>query len=303
MLCDKRPFYDLEGNLLGLISISKDITELKRREEEIRRQNAMLMSLINSVPDLIFFKDMEGIYIGCNRAFAELVEKNEKDIPGMTDYDFFPKKTADFFRDNDRKMLAEISARNYEEWVDFPDGRRIFDTLKTPFTDSEGRLLGLVGITRDITERKKMETALKESEEFLQGIINNSTAIIMAKDLDGRYILVNDRFCETFELSPEDVIGKTVHDIFPEESAEMFRRDDLAVLESKAPLQEEEIFKEKDLTFLSIKFPVFGIDGKPKAICGIATDITYLKRPRRTCAGHAWRRIRPTAPKAIFWPI
>jgi PAS domain S-box-containing protein len=264
--------------------------------EHMRKRSRDFVALLDHTPDFIYVKDTSHRFTAASQAYADLTgHAHWEDLVGKTDFDIFPPEYAEQSHALEKDVIKKGQVLEDHE-LSYTDVRGEAGWMlcdKQPFYDLKGNLLGLISISKDITERKKMETALKESEKFLQGIINNSTALIMAKDLDGRYILVNDKFCETFELTHEEVIGKTTHDLFPEELAEVFRRHDLKVLESKEPVQEEEIFKEKDRTFLSIKFPVFGIDGSTMAVCGIATDITYLKKTEADL-----RRARRTADEA-----
>ncbi|MEA5113828.1 MAG: PAS domain S-box protein [Geobacteraceae bacterium] len=122
------------------------------------QEHSLLRALIDSVPDLIFFKNPEGGYMGCNKAFEIFTGKPEKSIVGLNDIELFPREVGEAFREMDCKMMSHRIVSRNEEWVDYPDGRRLLlETLKTPFYDRDGKLLGLIGISRDITERKRAE--------------------------------------------------------------------------------------------------------------------------------------------------
>ncbi len=155
-----------KGNLI--YAAARDVTERKQAEEEMRRQTGLIVSLLNSIPDIIFFKDVNGVYLGCNPIFAELVGKKSTDeVVGQTDYDLFGKEPADFFRHHDNEMLKQLSPRQNEEDVTFPDGRKVLiDTLKTPYRDSNGDVIGILGISRDITKRKQAEKELQHNLAF-----------------------------------------------------------------------------------------------------------------------------------------
>ena len=94
-------------------------------EEALKRQVSIMTSVINSIPDLIFYEDLEGLYLGCNKAFAELIGHPIDEILGRTDFDLFPEKVARFFREKDQEMLVSRQPRRNDEWVDYPDGRRV----------------------------------------------------------------------------------------------------------------------------------------------------------------------------------
>ena len=106
----------------------RDLTKAKDDAEEANRemdsQKTLLMATIDSTTDLVFYKDLDGVYLGCNQAFATFAGRTLEEIKGSTDYDLFPRKTADFFKEQDRKMLAQGESRSNEEWVQYPDGHR-----------------------------------------------------------------------------------------------------------------------------------------------------------------------------------
>ncbi|AOY57002.1 MULTISPECIES: PAS domain-containing hybrid sensor histidine kinase/response regulator [Desulfococcus] len=158
--------WDADGRVLKVAGTHMDISERKLFERDLKRQRALLYSLIDSIPDLIFYKDLKGVYLGCNPAFGKFVGFHRQDVVEKTDYDLFSKEMADFFREQDRLMLASGQPRSNEEWVDYPDGRRVLlETLRTPYFGPYGEILGLVGISRDVTDRKQMQEELKRAKE------------------------------------------------------------------------------------------------------------------------------------------
>ena len=133
--------------------------------KRIKLQASLIMSMLDSIPDIIFFKDINGVYLGCNPPFAEVVGKLRSEIIGKTDYDLFNKENADFFREHDRKTIESQKVRRNEEWITYPDGRKmLLDTLKTPYWGADGSLIGILCISRDITDRKRAE----EEKEILE---------------------------------------------------------------------------------------------------------------------------------------
>jgi len=131
------------------------------------RDNPLLRSLITSIPDIIFYKDCEGCYLGANPAFEAYAGIKEKDIIGRTDLDFLPHDVAEIYRLRDREVLDSNTPRRNEEWIDYPDGSRaLLETLKTPIRGPEGVVLGIIGISRDITAAKEMEVRLHYRMRF-----------------------------------------------------------------------------------------------------------------------------------------
>ena len=157
------PIFDDQGNLAGYRGADVDITHLKRAQDSLREQTALVTSLLESIADLVFFKDVNGVYLGCNPTFAEFVGRSREEIVGKTDLDLFNRETAELFRENDRLMLASQTAHRNDEWVNYPHGGRkvLLDTLKTPFWGADGTLMGILGISRDVTDRKRVEESLR----------------------------------------------------------------------------------------------------------------------------------------------
>lgn len=136
--------------------VSMDITQRRAATEEIQKQNGLIRALLDSIPDLIFYKDPNGTYLGCNPAFSNLMGRPRAQIIGKTDWDLFPPEIAEGFREHDRKVFAQLKSRRNEEWVTYPNGEKILlDTLKTPYRGPEGQVLGVLGISRDVTSRNR----------------------------------------------------------------------------------------------------------------------------------------------------
>jgi PAS domain S-box-containing protein len=175
----KSTFTDLEGNVAGLVGVLIDITDIKMTEKALKerarefgklaadfdQKRRFLRCLIDSIPDLIFFKDNSGAYLGCNKAFADFAGRAEEKLLGHTDPDIFPKEVAELFSRIDRQALSLGTVYRNEEWADYPDGRRVLlDALRTPYYDHDGHVLGLIGICRDISDRKRIEEERKKLE-------------------------------------------------------------------------------------------------------------------------------------------
>jgi PAS domain S-box-containing protein len=135
-------------------------------------------------------------------------------------------------------------------------------------------------LRQQIDERKQVERSLRESQRLLQAVADNSAAIIWAKDLEGRYLLINGSFEKLFDLRREEIIGKTDYELFPAEQADIFRAVDQRVLAAGTAVQAEEtaFHADKPITYLSVKCPLRDDRGEPYALCGISTDITEHKR-------------------------
>jgi two-component system sensor histidine kinase/response regulator len=235
---DGGPFYGVAlAGLLGGISLTTGLTlfigflirrnrqikrkvdeatlALRKSSESLGRERALLRSLIDSIPDLIFAKDIRGVYITSNKAFAKLLGRTADDVVGKTDLDIFPADLAVSFRERDADMVRAGTMTTNEEEITYPDGRVAqVETSKTPFIADDGELYGLIGVSRDITERKKTERVLAIERERLQRILDASpVGVAITSDNVARF--TNPRMEEMFALR----VGSAVPDlyVFPEQ--------------------------------------------------------------------------------------
>jgi PAS domain S-box-containing protein len=144
-------------------------SELISSNIEIEKQRTLLQYLFDAVPDLIFAKSHEGYYVLSNSAFEALVGFEHDQIIGKTDYDLYPKEVADFFQEKDQKLKNTGQQSRNEEWVEFPDGKKsLLDTMKIPVKQLQGEAFGILGISRDITQRHEMEQELSQAKDIAE---------------------------------------------------------------------------------------------------------------------------------------
>ena len=158
------------------------------------------------------------------------------------------------------------------------------------------------GFVRDVTERKRAEDALKQSEQRLQDILDNTTAVVFVKDLELRYRLVNREFERRYQAQRDHIRGKTDFDLHPHDVAERLRANDRQVIEASTPVQFEEAvpMAEGERQYVVVKFLLRDRTAKPYAVCGIATDITELKRAEKLQAGRVRQAALQTDIDAAF---
>ncbi|WP_413204107.1 PAS domain S-box protein [Rhodospirillum sp. A1_3_36] len=161
---------DETGNPLEMFGTIQDVTDLKQIEAALRASERLKRQIFASIPDLVFLKDAAGRYLACNPVFERLYNKREAELLGKDDFAFIDPDTAEFFRRHDRQAMAAGRPQINEEWLTFADtGRRVLvETVKTPMLDEEGRIIGVLGLSRDITERKQIEDTLRETNEELR---------------------------------------------------------------------------------------------------------------------------------------
>ncbi|MFA6136598.1 MAG: PAS domain S-box protein [Sulfurimonas sp.] len=190
-----------------LYSIIFDVTEKKEALETIVYLKELYGNIINSVDNILFVKDLNGIYLTCNEAFERFIGKPKDEIIGKSDYDLVDKELADFFREHDKKTLLENKSMSNFEWVTYPNGDKVYLlTVKAPLVDSEGNVLGVVGNSVDLTKQNQAENALLASEESFRAVFNQSPLGIAVIDSYTGYIYkVNQSYA--------DIIGRTIDEI------------------------------------------------------------------------------------------
>ena len=161
----KVPVLKDDGEIMGVLGIGRDITERKRQEEYLNKTKAKLAAIITTIPDLIWVKDINGIYLMCNPAFERFFGASCEEILGKTDYDFLGKEQADFFRQRDQEVLEEGKISINEEEIIFADSGQyvLLETRKMQIYFNN-EFMGVLGISRDITEQKRMEKKISENE-------------------------------------------------------------------------------------------------------------------------------------------
>ncbi len=146
------------------------IYERERIRSVLSAEKSRLRYMIEAIPDLIFFKDADSKFLGCNKAFEKYINKKSEEIIGLTEYDLFGESEASGYVQSDRQIIDSTEPIRTTNWVEYPDGQRcLYYTLKTPYFDSENHLLGIIGISRDITEmeetRQRLILAKDKAEE------------------------------------------------------------------------------------------------------------------------------------------
>ena len=163
--------------------LSRIDAEREQVNAAVAMNEARLRTLVRSIPDPVWLKDTEGLYLLCNPSFERFFGAKEADIVGKTDYDFVPRELADSFRANDQAAIAAGAPRSNEEWLTFADGQHIWaETTKTPMFDTQGKLLGVLGIARDITERKRVEEHVRKLNAELELRVQERTAQLHASN-------------------------------------------------------------------------------------------------------------------------
>ena len=279
------PIKDQNGNVTGVVLVFHDITD-RRKAEEARRQVELerekLSAIVESTDDAIIGKTLDGVITSWNKASEKLYGYNADEVIGKPISIVIPPDREVEFQQILQRLARGEKTQNHDTVRIRKDGTQLeVDVTVAPIKNSSGEIVGASTIARDITERKKADEALRESQSTLQNIIDGSPAFIFLKDKDGRFITINKLLEKSLGMKREELKGKTDYDIFPKEIADYYRKNDRQVLETKQPIQTEEAFDSPDgkkYTLLANKFPLFNSSGKVIATCSISLDITERKK-------------------------
>jgi PAS domain S-box-containing protein/putative nucleotidyltransferase with HDIG domain len=202
------PLTDSAGVVEGVVVRTTDVTARRRAEEELGRQRGLLAGVVEGTSDAIYVKDTEGRYLLFNRAAERITGKSAAETLGRDDTFLFPAAEAAVVMAADREVMAASGPLTFEEIVTDASGRlATFLSTKGPLHDADGRLLGLFGVTRDITDRQAAESALRQSEANLAAILESTADGILAVDATGRVLVANRRFAELWRV-PDALLAR-----------------------------------------------------------------------------------------------
>lgn len=283
----KVPLFGDLGNRIGLIVVGRDITEQKNVQKALERERTQLQTLINTLPDLVWLKDENGVYVTCNHRFELLYNASSKGIVGKTDYDFVDKELADFFRSHDRKAIQLGGPSINEELLTFgSDGHQeLTETIKSPVVAPDGTLIGVLGIGRDITDRKRTEDELKRGKAQLDFVLEGGQLGFWDWDLTSNTVQRNHIWAGILGYTFEEIQATTQQwsDFLHPDDRERAWESINDHLEGRTPLHDAEYrmkTKQGDYRWILDRAMVVqrDADGRPLRMSGIHVDITKRKQ-------------------------
>ena len=255
--------------------IIKDLKKMKTDLLYLSRRNELLEKILSSIPSFVYVRDINLKFLIVNEAFENFIGKKAKDIIGKTDFDFFPENIARKMAEDDLEVINRDCAKlNIEESISMPDGRHFWLSANiAPYHDKDGKVCGILGISNDITEVKKMSNQV---ETILDGLPYEA----WLKDKEGRYLAVNELLANGVSKSKNEMIGKTDLDVYPEETAKRFRAADLEIMkQKKAKLFEEFAYADNLLKLHeTYKAPVINEAGEAIGTTGYSKDISGMQK-------------------------
>ena len=268
-----------DGRPLCAVGMVQDITERKRAEEEMYKSRQMLKSILDTIPQRVFWKDRNILYLGCNQAFAmDAGLKDPAEIIGKDDHDLTWKETAERYRADDKRVMEQETPRlNFEEPQNRPDGS-VWSLLtnKLPLRDREGKVIGVIGTYEDISARKRAE----EEHTRLMTAIEQAAEGVVVTDAAGEIAYVNPAFSAMTGYSREEALGKNPRILKSGNQDAAFYKSMWATILAGEVWRGEMINRRKDGSLYTENMsitPVRNEHGKTTHFVSMKEDITARK--------------------------
>jgi PAS domain S-box-containing protein len=266
--------------IAGILVNYHDISERTRESQELAMQKSLLRDIIESASEAIFAKDLEGRYQIINEAGAAMIGFRPGDMIGRSDRELLPEETAEDFLKLDKLVASSGQRRERETAVVIRGRQLVYVVHESPWMDSSGRTIGVIGVAMDITERKRTEDNLKEQKTLLDSIIESLSQPIFAKNAAGRYVALNRAGARLLGQPPSKLIGRTASEILPREISRVIDAADEEVMRTGQP---KDLESAVELTGLASMYGVSKSPWKDEAgttigVVDVSYDITERKR-------------------------
>jgi PAS domain S-box-containing protein len=279
----KNVFSDENGLTRGLVGTYLDITDILHTEEALRKSEQMLQTVLDHFPGVVFWKDVNSTYMGCNKAFANGAGlSTPADIIGKTDFDLpWSNTEATHYRKDDIEVMEQdLPKVHIIEQQHQADGKVIwFDTNKVPFKDENGNIIGVIGVSSDISDKKIIE----EQRNFLLACIENTDDMIIVKNLDSKIVSANKAWIQNNGgLDLSQIINKTENEAISNFSSLINKEAQLKAQQLKHGeflIEEKDIITEsgQNLTYRIKRYPIYNEENNLIGTGTIQSDITESK--------------------------
>jgi two-component system, cell cycle sensor histidine kinase and response regulator CckA len=284
------------GQVIHILSLCRNITERKQAEKTLHQERNLFRLVLDNLPSIIFIKDKDGRYVLSNRAHQGVLGVSQEALLGKTGFDFHPPELARQYQEEEKRVMraGEPLPPKEERALNHGiGGYRWHLTSRLPFKDETGRVTGIVGISHDITERKRAEEVLRESQALYHSFVDQLPAAVFRKDREGRYVMVNPRFCQLKGVEAEEFLGKTPVEVAARQTSKQGTEGQAIKYATMGDEVHEQIMRtgkvvetEEEYThadggkqfFQVVRMPVFGPDRTVVGTQGIMFDVTARKR-------------------------
>lgn len=302
----KTPMRDSGGAVIGIIGVSRDITNAKRAAEELRQSEIRFRAGIEAVSDIVWTNDANGMMAGEQVMWSKFTGQNLETYQGYGWSQAIHPDDAQPTINAWKEALAEKKNFAFEHRVRRHDGQwRLCTVRAVPVFDDVGNITEWIGVHSDITDRRQADRLLVERTALLDGVLESTGDVVFVKDLDGRCLMANTACAAALGLTPEQVVGKTVEELCPPALAASIRQHDYAVIESGLPEQREETFivAGKPRQFLTLISPLREY-GQIVGVVGVSRDITdRVKAEAKLRSSQEQRRLALDAAELGTWHV
>jgi len=285
------PLLNKAGEVDHWVSIERETTDRRRYEEELKEAKrvlhenlSFLQRLADTIPSPVFYTGLNGRYLGCNKAFEELLGLRSEDIKGRSEYELMPKDMADRYHEMDEALFSSPGTQVYETPVQNADGIILdFVINKATYTDADGAVAGIVGVMLDITERKRAEEALAFNNIILRTQQESSIDGILVVDENGEILSFNQRFVDMWGIPPEVIESKSderaLQSVMDKlASPEEFMRKVKHIYEVRDEISRDEVVLKDGRSFDRYSAPMLGASGRYYGRVWYFRDITDRKQ-------------------------
>ncbi|MDZ7960956.1 MAG: PAS domain S-box protein [Aulosira sp. DedQUE10] len=264
--------------------ISQQQTALRDRQLAIaalRDSEERFRNLVEASSDLVWEVDENARYTYVSPKIRDILGYEPEQVLGQSPLDFMRLSQPATLAESFTAILARQQPFQCLENIQMhQDGHLVvLEASGVPVFDSQGKFIGYRGMSRDVTQRHKAEASLRETQKQLQAILDNSSALIYLVDTQNRFLLINKEYEKLFNLTQEEILGKSIYNVWTNDIADKFVANNQQVIINGIPIEVEEIAPQADglHIYLSSKFPLKDANGHIYAVCGISTDITERK--------------------------
>ena len=281
-LTTKVPIHDKTGRFVGIAGVSHDVTARRHTERELQKQKQEQEIILDSVPAWIWYKDRENRIIRANVAGAASAGMTKQQMEGKSTYDLYPEFAASYHKDDLEVINSGKPKMDIIEGLEVAGGgKRWVRTDKIPYRDEHGEIIGVVVFSTDITDLKRAEASLRESEELFRTLAENSDVGFWRITPEGHTIYINPAMCRMIQIdSPDELRGRSFHEYFTPESVEAMRREHSKRLAGIASMYEAEVISSNGVrrNVLISGSSLMNPDGSLNSMIGTFTDITERKQ-------------------------
>jgi PAS domain S-box-containing protein len=272
------PLIDREGKLAGMIEMTRDITHRIKLEEELKATEVRLRQFMEHAPIATYVKNRQGQYVEVNSATCALLGKEMHEIIGKTDLEILPRPIAEVIRKGDREVLQTKAPVAFESEVRFGERVVYLSTVKYPVLDPVGRVNAVCGLSDDITVQRQAKLELDRTREHLQNVLDNSPAMIITTDLEGRIVSFNRGAEECLGYRADEAVGREAALFYrdPKERQSLLRR----VMDEGAARDHQTNLIRKDGVLVPVSITLSQLKNEQGALIGfvgISKDISHRK--------------------------